>query len=208
MNSDFSFNPSVKVFLLQHYTKPTHTSHSRTRDFSRVAQDLSHRVNRNRCVSRNSRSHIYHSMSHAPSLLFPSHLSTTSPSTCTPVRPSIRPSTEPSLLSTSHGDLPCADPSNVPFGLLAEPHSPTCRGCCSWRAPFPAVRSVLVDLVEHLKAQPLHLAQAPLHAPSPFCPPLVQNVEEPVAYDAVGVDFAAFCRAAAGLGGDQGHKEC
>ena len=46
MNSDFSFNPCVKVFRLQamaiplkategcnHYTKPTHTSHSRTRDF-------------------------------------------------------------------------------------------------------------------------------------------------------------------------------
>ena len=32
-----------------------------------------------------------------------------------------------------------------------------------------------------------------------FCPPLVQHVEEPVAHDWVGVDFAAFCRAAAGL---------
>ena len=86
--------------------------------FSRVARDLSRRVNRNRCVSQNSRSHTSHSMSHAPSLLFPSHLSTTSLSTCTPVRPSIRPSTRPSLLSTSHGDLPCADPSNVSFGPL------------------------------------------------------------------------------------------
>ena len=36
-------------------TKPTHTSHSRTRYFSRLAQDLSHRV-RNRCVSQNSHS--------------------------------------------------------------------------------------------------------------------------------------------------------
>ena len=62
-------------------------------------------------------------MLHAPSLLFPSHLSTTSLSTCTPVRPSIR----KLLLSTSHGDLPCADPSNVSFGLLAGPYSPT--GC-------------------------------------------------------------------------------
>ena len=45
MNSDFSFYPSVKVFRIQamaihlvsdgrckHYTKPTRTSHSRTRD--------------------------------------------------------------------------------------------------------------------------------------------------------------------------------
>ena len=64
-------------------------------------------------------------MSHAPSLLFPSHLSTTSLSTCTPVRPSTRPSTRPSLMSTSHGDLSCADPSNVSFGPLAETHSPT-----------------------------------------------------------------------------------
>ena len=59
-------------------------------------------------------------MSHAPSLSFPSHLSTTLFSTCTPVRPSIRPSTRP-----SHGDSPCADPSNVSFGHLAETHSPS-----------------------------------------------------------------------------------
>ena len=101
--------------MCKHYTKPTHTSHSTTLDFTRVAQDLSHRVNRNRCVSQNSRSHIQHSMSHTLSLLFPSHLSTTSFSTCTPVRLSIRLSTRLSLLSTSHGDLPCVDPSNVSF---------------------------------------------------------------------------------------------
>ena len=41
--------------VCQHYTKPTHTSHSCTRDFSRLAQDLSHRV-RNHCVSQNSHS--------------------------------------------------------------------------------------------------------------------------------------------------------
>ena len=44
--------------------------------------------------------HIKHSMSHAPSLLFPSHLSTTSISTCT----LIRPSTRRLLTSSSHGD--------------------------------------------------------------------------------------------------------
>ena len=65
--------------------------------------------------------HIWHSMSHAPSLLFPSHLSTTPLSTCTAVRLSI------SLLSTSHEEKPCEDPSNASFGPLAEPHSPTDR---------------------------------------------------------------------------------
>ena len=65
--------------------------------------------------------HIKQSMSHAPSLVFPSYLSTTSLSSCTLFRPSAR----PSLLSTSHGDLPCADPSNVSSGSLAETHSPT-----------------------------------------------------------------------------------
>ena len=64
-------------------------------------------------------------MSHAPSLSFPSHLRTTSLSTCTPVRPSTRPSTRPSLMSSSQGDLSCADPSNVSFGSLAETHSPS-----------------------------------------------------------------------------------
>ena len=93
-------------------------------NISLFAQDLSHRVNRNRCVSQNRRSHIKHNMSHAPSLLFRSHSSTTSLSTSTPVRPSIRPSTRPSLPPTSHGGLLCADPSHVSFGSLAETHSP------------------------------------------------------------------------------------
>ena len=69
--------------------------------------------------------YIWHSMSDAHPLLFPSHLSTTSLSTCTSVQSSTRPSTRPSLMSTSHGDLSCADPSNVSFGHLAEIHSPT-----------------------------------------------------------------------------------
>ena len=63
-------------------------------------------------------------MSHAPSLLFPSHLSTTSLSTCGPTRPSTRPSTRPLMLSSSHVDFPCADPSNVSFGPTAETRSP------------------------------------------------------------------------------------
>ena len=53
------------------------------------------------------------------------HLSTISLSTCTPIRPPIRPSTRPSMLSASHGDMPCDDPSNVSFGSVAESHSPT-----------------------------------------------------------------------------------
>ena len=69
--------------------------------------------------------HIWHSMSCAPSLLFLSHLSTTSLCTCTPIRPSTRPLIRPLLMSSSHGDLPCADPSNVSFGSMAETHSPT-----------------------------------------------------------------------------------
>ena len=76
--------------------------------------------------------------------------------------------------------------------------------CCSWRAPFPAIGSVRVDPVEHPGAQPLDLARAPLHAPSPFCPPLVQHVEEPVAGDRVDLDLAALRTAAAGLA----FKEC
>ena len=107
----------VVSWKCKHYTKPTHTSHLRTRDFSRLAQVFE--------SSSQQESLCLTSMSHAPSLLFLSHLSTISPSRCTTVRPSIRPSTRPSLMSISHGDLPCKDPSNVSFGHLAETHSPT-----------------------------------------------------------------------------------
>ena len=58
---------------------------------------------------------------------------------------------------------------------------------------------VRVDPVEQPRAQPLDLAQAPLHAPSPFCIPLVQHVEEPDAHDGVGVDYAALRVAAPAL---------
>ena len=87
----------------KHYTKPTQTSHSRTRDFSCVAQDLSYRV-RIHSVSQNSHSsRAAQHVARAP-LLYPSHLSTTSLSTCTPARPSTRPSTRLLLMSCSHGD--------------------------------------------------------------------------------------------------------
>ena len=72
--------------------------------------------------------HIQHSRSHALSLLFPSQLSTTSLSTlsiCTPIRLSTRPPTRPLLLSSSHGDFPCADPLNVSFDPVPDSTSPT-----------------------------------------------------------------------------------
>ena len=56
-----------------------------------------------------------------------------------------------------------------------------------------------VDPVENHGATSLDIAQAPLCAPSPFCPPPVQQAEEPAAHDGVDLDVAAFCRAAAGL---------
>ena len=51
----------------------------------------------------------------ARAFLVPSQLSTTSLSTlspCLPFRPCTRPTTRPLLTSSSHGDFPCADPSN------------------------------------------------------------------------------------------------
>ena len=86
-------------------------------------------------------------MSHAPSRLYPSQMSTTSRSTrstCTPVRLSTRRSTRPLLTSSSHGDHTCANSSNVSFGLVAELTLPTLTrpdlerwrrilGRCQWR---------------------------------------------------------------------------
>ena len=82
---------------------PTHKSHARTRDFFTRGSRLESSSQDSQCVSQNSHSHIQHSMSHVPSLLYPSHLSTPSLSTCTPIRPSTRPSTRPLLMSSSHG---------------------------------------------------------------------------------------------------------
>ena len=65
--------------------------------------------------------HILHSMSHAPSLLFPSQLSIASLGTRFPIRPSSRPSTKPSLMPSSHGDYILAPIHRIlSFGLLAE----------------------------------------------------------------------------------------
>ena len=56
-----------------------------------------------------------------------------------------------------------------------------------------------MHVVEHIGAETLGLAQAPLHVPVPFGLPLLLHVEEPVAGDGVHVNFAAFGSAAAGF---------
>ena len=88
---------------------------------------------------------------------------------------------EPILQEASDRDRAQAQEVGYPHEVLAQP----CR------APLPAVGSVRVDPVEHRGAQTLDLAQAPLHVPSSFCPPLVQHVEEPVADGGIDVDLAA-----------------
>ena len=59
-------------------TQPTYRAHSRTRDVSCVAQELSHRVRTQSVSHRTVILHVQQSMSHASTLLYPSHLSTTS----------------------------------------------------------------------------------------------------------------------------------
>ena len=89
--------------------------HSCAPDEHRTSSHCSHlgtglRLKQNRFhvfLTRIFHLHTKHTGSHAPSLLYPSQMSTTSlstPSTCTPVRPSTRPSTRPLLTSSSHGD--------------------------------------------------------------------------------------------------------
>ena len=68
-------------------------------------------------------------MSRAPSLLYPSQMSTTSFSTlatCTPVRLSTPPSTRLLLTLSSHRDYTCVDSSTVSFGPV--PESTSCTG--------------------------------------------------------------------------------
>ena len=132
MNSDFSFNPRVKVFRLQAMAIPLKATEGvTTTPNPRTLRTPTHviflawlktwAIESTRIVVSHKTVvlHIWYRMSHAPSLLFPLHLGTTLLSTCTPVQPSTRPTTRPSLLSTSRGDLPCADPSSVCFGHLA-----------------------------------------------------------------------------------------
>ena len=88
MDSGFESYQTHALSTCQHYTKPTHTSHAGTRHFSRVAQDLSHRVRIHSVSHKTVNLHIKHNMSHAPSLLYPSQFSTTSFSICTPSSPS------------------------------------------------------------------------------------------------------------------------
>ena len=64
-------------------------------------------------------------MAHSkPSLMIPPSLSTSSPLTCTPIRPSTRPSTGHLQISSSDETYHCNDPINVSFGSLADLHSP------------------------------------------------------------------------------------
>ena len=93
--------------LVNTTTKPTHTSHSRTRFFSAwlntwVIESTRIHASRKTVVLTSS-----NSKSHAASLLFSSHLSTTSRAL------------QSDFLSDRQG------PSNVSFGPLAETHSPT-----------------------------------------------------------------------------------
>ena len=111
-----------KSSIRKHHIKPTHTSHSRTRDsFSRGSRLESSSPQESQCLKRQSFFTSSTACRTRPRCCFLHNLSTISLSTCTPVRPSTR----PSLMSASHGALPCADPSNVSFDPLAETHSPT-----------------------------------------------------------------------------------
>ena len=117
---DFSMPRKVQT---RHSTRICRTH---TRDFF-SAQDLSPRVRFHVSLKETFHLHTRHSISHVP-LLYPSQMSTTSLSTlstCTPIRPSARPSTRPLLTSSLHGDYTCASSSNVSFGLMAEMQSPT-----------------------------------------------------------------------------------
>ena len=102
----------------KHFTKPTHTPHSRTRDF--FSRGLRLESSSQESLSLTNQSFLTSSTACRTRFILEHYLST-----CTPIRPSSRPSTRLSLTSTSHGDLSCADPSNVSFGPLAETHSPT-----------------------------------------------------------------------------------
>ena len=113
----------------EHHTT-THTSHARTRDSSRVARDLSHRVRFHVSLTKTVISHIKHSMPHASSVLFPSHFE--HPLTFHSLHlhsfPSFYPSTRHPLTLSSHGDCTCGDPSNASFGPVPESTSPTGYG--------------------------------------------------------------------------------
>ena len=93
--------------------------------FSRLTQDLSHRVRIHVSLTKTVQSS--HLAQHV-TRVFVSELSTTSLSslsTCTPIRHSSCSSTRPLLTSSSHGDFPYADTSNVSFGPMTETTSPT-----------------------------------------------------------------------------------
>ena len=108
----------------KHHTPPTHMSLSRTRDFSRLAQDVSHRV-RIHSVSRNSQSshlaqHVTRalvviSFTNERYLTFHMHSS-----------PTLYPTIYETFIVVifTREIYPCDDPSNVSFGYMAETLSP------------------------------------------------------------------------------------
>ena len=133
-----------------HVTKDVHRtpntyamSRSRTRDFSRVVFSVS-RVSACQLLLDAQHVHVaqgphgssvgssqkhflraLRSMAYStPSLMIPPSLGTCSLLTCTPTRPSIRPSTGPLQISSDE-NYHCDDPRNVSFGPLADLHAPT-----------------------------------------------------------------------------------
>ena len=83
------------------------------------------------CVHNNICLHTWCSMAHsAPSLMIPPSLSTSPLLTCTPIRPSIRPSTGPLQISSSDEIYHCGDPI-VSFCSLADLNSPTISNIAS-----------------------------------------------------------------------------
>ena len=81
------------------------------------------------CSQKHLSSHSRNMVHSTLSLMTPPSLRTSSHLTCTPTRPSTRPSTGPLQISSSDEIYQCDNPINVSFGSLADLHSP--RICVS-----------------------------------------------------------------------------
>ena len=91
------------------------------------------------CPHKNICLHTSLSMAHStPSLMIPPSLNTCSLLTCTPIRPSTRPSTGPPQISSFDVMNHCDDPINVSFGSLADLHLLT-----TWCADWACVTSLM-----------------------------------------------------------------
>ena len=109
--------------MCKHYTKPTHTSHSRTRDFfSRGSRIESSSQQESLCLTKQSLFTSGTACRTRPRCCF---LHTWAPPHFPHALQSSPTIYQTLLMSISHGDLSCEDPSNVSFGSLAETHSPT-----------------------------------------------------------------------------------